>query len=181
MRIKLRSPAASAAAIVAAMVALAACGGGSDADRPPSRTPRQALLEAACRGGDTATLQLAVAEYVKQATPKPERFLTAVGTDSALPDPGVRVLQDKGPLYYFPGDPAQQASVRAQLHDKGDYTTLLVVPRGSRLSERSATVRLGGHYVGGAEDGRTAGDRSYSFSCDTTGWRMTKAAPEQRA
>jgi hypothetical protein len=167
---------------VAALVTLAwACGGGSAADESAPRTPREALLQNACRGGDERTLELAVAEYVKQAKPKPQRFLTAPGTDSALPDPGVRVLQDKGPLYYFPADPAQQASVRKQLHDKGDYTTLLVVPRGSSMNERSATVRLGGHFVGGEEDGRPAGDRSYAFTCDSAGWRITKAAADQSA
>ena len=179
MRIKLRSPAAAGAAIV---TLLAACGGGAkDAGDGAPRTPREALIQAACREGEVRTLQLAVAEYVKQVTPKPERFLTAAGTDSALPDPGVQVLQDKGPLYYFPGDPAQQANVRAQLHEKGDYTTLLVVPRGSTVAARSASVRLAGHFVGGEEDGRAAGERNYAFACDSAGWRMTRAAPEQRA
>jgi hypothetical protein len=89
------------------------------------------------------------------------------------------VLQDKGPTYYFPG--GAEAQARAMLHDKGDYTTLLVVPRKGTHAERSATVRFDGHYVGGEEDGKPAGERTYTFSCDSAGWRMTNKAPERRA
>ena len=181
MRVKHRTAAPAAIVTLASATLAGACGGGSGDDGSAPRTPREALLQAACRGGGERTLELAVAEYVKQATPKPQRFLTAPGTDSALPDPGVRVLQDKGPLYYYPADPAQQAAVRAQLRDKGDYTTLLVVPRGSNVGERAGTIRLGGHFVGGEEDGRSAGDRSYAFTCDSAGWRLTRAAVEKSA
>ena len=155
------------------------CGGPGDDGSAP-RTPRQAMLQAACRGGDERTMELAVGEYIKRTKPKPTRFLHAVGTDSALPESGVRALQDKGPTYLFPGDPKLQAQVRTQLHDRGDYTTMLIVPRGSEVGERTATVRLGGHYIGGEEEGQTAAPQTFTFSCDTTGWRLSNAAAEQR-
>ena len=163
----------------AAVAAVAACGGGAATDKNAPRTPREALIRAACHGGDDKVLRMAVTAYLKQAKPKPERFLNAAGTDSALPPVAVEVLQDKGPTYYFPGGGETQA--RRMLHEKGDFTTLLVVPRPGSKAERSATVRLGGHFVGGAEDGRPAGERTFTFSCDSAGWRMTNNAPERRA
>jgi hypothetical protein len=102
----------AAAGLAAGALALTAgCGGGSGDGRsgddgPTPRTPREAMLQSACRGGTDRTMKLAVAEYVKRATPKPQRFLNAVGTDSALPEVGVQALQDKGPTYLFPGTPS---------------------------------------------------------------------------
>jgi hypothetical protein len=173
-----RFPRVRAAAVALAAGGVAGCGGGAGADDAP-RTPRAALIRAACRGGEEKVLRMAVAEYVRQAKPKPQRFLNAAGTDSALPAAAVSVLQDKGPTYYFSG--GAEAQARAMLHEKGDYTTLLLVPRKGRVAERSATVRLAGHYVGGEEDGRPAGERRYAFACDSAGWRMTDKAPERSA
>jgi hypothetical protein len=113
--------------------------------------------------------------------PKPERFLVAAGTDSSLGDAGLTALQDRGPTYLFPGDPALQATVRGQLHEKGDYTTLLVVRHGAEAARGAATVRLAGHFVGGEEDGRPAGARSYVFACDTAGWHLRNSSAEQSA
>jgi hypothetical protein len=158
---------------------LAGCGGGAGADKDAPRTPREALLRAACRDGEEKVLRMAVTEYVKQAKPKPQRFLNAAGTDSALPAAAVTALQDKGPTYYFPG--GAEAQARQMLSEKGDFTTLLLVPRKGSMAERSATVRLAGHYVGGEEDGKPAGERSYVFACDSAGWRMTNKAPERSA
>jgi len=124
----------------------------------------------------------AVASYVKQVKPKPERFLVSAGTDSAVGDAGLVALQDKGPTYLFPGDPALQVQVRAQLHEKGDYTTLLVVRHGATTGDKkSATVRLAGHYVGGEENGKVAGARSVTLSCDSAGWHVTTSNAEQSA
>ena len=173
-----RGASGSSLAAALACAGLVGCGGGGT-DKSAPRTPREALIRAACQGGDDKVLRMAVTEYVKQAKPKPQRFLNAAGTDSALPPVAVEVLQGKGPTYYFSG--GAEAQARAMLHEKGDYTTLLVVPRPGAKAERSATVRLGGHYVGGEEDGQEAGDRTYTFSCDSAGWRMTNNAPERRA
>ena len=166
-------------AVLLPAAGLAGCGGGAGADKNAPRTPREALVRAACRGGEDKVLQMAVADYITQAKPKPQRFLNAAGTDSALPAAAVTMLQDKGPTYYFPG--GAEAQARAMLHEKGDYTTLLLVPRKGSIAERSATVRLAGHYVGGEEDGKPAGERTYTFACDSAGWRMTNKAPERRA
>ena len=173
-----RTP-AIAAAIALLPVAAVGCGGSEGAEGKAPRSPREALIQSACAGGPDKVLRMAVADYVKQATPKPQRFLNAAGTDSALPAVGVEVLQGKGPTYLFPG--GAEAQARAMLHEKGDYTTLLVVPRPGTTAPRAATVRLGGYYVGGEEDGKPAGDRTYTFACDSAGWRMTNKAPERRA
>lgn len=170
---------------------LAACGGGGEKAEPADGENLVARTRAAAArpegpkvcpptGTDDA-LQLAVREYVKQAVPKPQRFLVSVGTDSALPEPGQRALQDLGPMYLFPGSAALQAQMRALLHDKGDYTTLLVVLRDATRRDSSAIVRLDGHYVGGEEDGRAAGPRVYQVGCSAGTWRVAGAAPERGA
>lgn len=133
----------------------------------------------------TATVDDAVAAsttaYVRDAKPKPERFLVAAGTDSALGDAGLIALQDKGPTYLFPGDAALQATVRAQLHEKGDYTTLLVVRQHASAEGPTAVVRLNGHYVGGEDDGKTPGPQAYTLACDSTSWRVQSSNAEKGA
>ncbi|GLC27098.1 hypothetical protein [Roseisolibacter agri] len=180
-----------------ALVALAACGGGAkpasgDAtsgdsaagDNLVARTRAAAARDegpVVCGPGTDEALTLAVREYIKQATPKPQRFLVSVGTDSALPEAGQRALQDKGPMYLFPAQPALQQQMRTLLHDKGDYTTLLLVLRDATRRDSTATVRLDGHYVGGEDDGKPAGPRVYQVSCAAGKWRLAGAAPERGA
>jgi hypothetical protein len=177
---------------LAASVVLAACGGGGkgdqaaagDADNLVARTRAAAARPEGpkvCAPGTDDALTLAVREYVKQATPKPQRFLVSVGTDSALPEAGQRALQDRGPMYLYPATPALQQQIRTLLHDKGDYTTLLVVLRDASRRDSTVTVRLDGHYVGGEEDGRNAGPRVYQASCAAGAWRLAGAAPERTA
>jgi hypothetical protein len=152
---------------------LAACGNPGDMGRAVARSrQKQANLAACTQGRLDDLIPLAVTAYVKAATPKPQRFLVATGTDSSVGDAGMRSLQDKGPTYLFPGDPAMQANVRAQLHEKGDYTTLLVVRRGGAVHGSRASVDLAGHYIGGEEEGTHAGPRTFTFSCDSSGWRL---------
>jgi len=166
---------------LAVAVVLAACGGGSDA-RPSARTAQRGRgTPPPCQASLDDAVGLAVTHYIKAAKPKPERFLVSAGTDSALGDAGLTALQDKGPTYLFPGDPALQTQVRGQLHEKGDYTTLLVVRRGAEKQGGTASVSLAGHYVGGATDGQHAGPRSYRFGCDTTGWHLRDSTAEQSA
>ena len=50
-----------AAAALGALVA--GCGGGSAADENAPRTPREALIRAACQGGSDKVLRMAVAAY----------------------------------------------------------------------------------------------------------------------
>lgn len=152
---------------------LAACGNPGDMGRAVERNrQKQANLAACTQARLDDLIPLAVTAYVKAATPKPQRFLVATGTDSSVGDAGMRSLQDKGPTYLFPGDPTMQANVRAQLHEKGDYTTLLVVRRGGAVHGSRASVDLAGHYIGGEEEGTHAGPRTFTFSCDSSGWRL---------
>jgi hypothetical protein len=169
-----------AAGILAAGALIAACSGSARDQRGTGKTAAtSATTPGACRATVDDAVGLAVTDYVKAAKPKPERFLVAAGTDSALGDAGLTALQDKGPTYLFPGDPALQATVRSQLHEKGDYTTLLVVRRGAIAQGGMATVLLAGHYIGGETDGQHAATRSFTFACDTAGWHLKTSAEQQ--
>lgn len=156
--------------------ALAACGNPQDMGRALERSAAKRANLAACSQGRVEDLlPLAVAVYIKEAKPKPERFLVATGTDTSVGDAGMRALQDKGPTYMFPGDPTLQATVRAQLHEKGDYTTLLVVKKGGAVHGSTASIDLAGHYIGGEDEGKHAGARTFTFACDSSGWRIAPA------
>ena len=172
------------------LVALGACGGGGDAQGGDSSAAWLANAKksaardgtpANCGPGTADAVTLAVTEFVKTAQPRPQRFLYSVGTDSALPDPGIRALQDRGPTYLFPGPPEMQATVRAQLHDKGDYTTMLVVLREATRQDTTVAVRVHGHYVGGEEDGKSTGPRRLTATCSAGRWRIAGAAQEKSA
>ncbi len=123
---------------------------------------------------------MAVAEYLKKVTPPPKRFLVSVGTDSALPDGARQALQDKGPTFLYPANPEQQITVRKQLAAKGNFPTLLLSYRGvRRLADTRAVVRLGGHFVGGMEDGLAAPAGAVYFQCDTARWHVARAEEER--
>jgi hypothetical protein len=157
--------------VCALLLAVAACGERPDYLRRPV---------IACSAPGDEVISMAVAAYLEQVTPRPKRFLIAVGTDSVLPDAGRAALQDKGPTFLYPSDPAQQAAMRSQLAAKGAYPTLLVVYRGMRrLDDARAMVRVGGHFVGGAEDGRAAPSRAIYFQCDTARWHVSHAEEER--
>ncbi|HEY0931075.1 MAG TPA: hypothetical protein VGE27_14240 [Gemmatimonas sp.] len=162
-----------ALAITAPIVsALAACGGGTSDKRVAAADTVAA--GPSCADRDTTAVGLAVRDYITNARPTPQRFLSAVGTDSALPEDGFKVLQDKGPTYFYTSDPKGQAQVREKLEYAGPYATMLVVYRGKTEADNgnAVTVTLGGHYVGGEHEGKVAPDRSIAVRCDTTGWRL---------
>ena len=162
-------------------VALFGCGGGG-AGNPPRDTGLASVI--ACRAPVDAAVRAAVTEYIKGAKPKPERFLMSTAEDALGPG-GVQALQDRGPTYLFPDDPIQQSMVRAQLHDKGDYTTLLVRRRSANVKDTEASVALDGQYVGGAEDGKAVAPRTFHFFCqhsgDSTLWRLKDSPAEPHA
>ena len=163
---------ARAALLPLAAVLLGACGGGDGGDG--GRPARAA--SSPCGTAGPALAQRAVIEFLKlQQDPYPQRFLMAAGTDSALPEPGLRALQDKGPTYFYPADTAQQRKVRAKLDSVGSYNTILVAWRGMESSDSVATVRLSGTFVGGKHDGKLAAPRAMRFACDSTGWKYSKA------
>jgi hypothetical protein len=147
----------------------------------PAPAPALSAATHSCPSAEMAVVGPAVLAYItEQREPTPQRFLYAVGTDSALPDPGVVALQDKGPTYMYPPNPAQQAVVRAKLEKVGPWASMLVVYHGTRLADPThAVVRLGGRYVGGKSDGLEAPGRSVSFTCESGEWRLTRTAEER--
>ncbi len=171
----------------AALAWLAACGeGGAKAGGGVSN---QAANDASgdapamCATRDTTALRVAVLDYITTADPRPQRFLSTFGTDSALPEDGFKSLQDKGPTYYYNDNPKNQAQVRAKLDEAGPYTTMLVVYKGKQESDNgnTVTVTLGGHYTGGAHEGKAAAVRDITVRCDSTGWRGPSSAPRPAA
>ncbi|MBL0938725.1 MAG: hypothetical protein IBJ03_07510 [Gemmatimonadaceae bacterium] len=150
----------------------AACGGdGSSrkdvaADQPTGPT---------CTSADTTPVGLAVREYITTLTPFPQRYLNAAGTDSALPEDGFKMLQEKGPSYFYSSDPKAQQQIKDKLASVGPYASLLVVYKGKTEADsgNTVTVSLGGHYVGGQHDGKVAEVRAIIVQCDTAGWRVT--------
>ena len=154
-----------------ALVLASACSSGERASRPSRE------VAARCGTPNAVLAGPAVREYLKlQTDPYPQRFLVAAGTDSALPEQGVLALQDKGPTYFFPPDTVQRGKVREKLAEVGSYHTLLVTWKGSEQpSDTSAVIRLGGTYVGGSSEGKTAPVRALRFTCDSTGWRYERA------
>ncbi|HEX2716857.1 MAG TPA: hypothetical protein VHM67_04200 [Gemmatimonadaceae bacterium] len=146
-----------------------ACSGGS------SQADRRSL--AAChQRRDSATWQAVIA-YAKSASPYPQRFLSAAGTDSALPDAGVAALQEKGPTYFFPPDTAQRAKVRKHMDNMGPYTALLVAWHGATAEADSAlVVRLSGRYVGGKFEGTVAPMKAFRFNCANSRWVLRDSA-----
>jgi hypothetical protein len=131
-----------------------------------------------CASRDTTALYVAVLDYITTADPRPQRFLSAFGTDSALPEDGFKALQDKGPTYYYNDNPKNQAQVRAKLEQAGPYTTMLVVYKGRQDTDagNAVTVSVGGHYVGGEHEGKVAPVRDITVRCDSTGWRRPSSA-----
>lgn len=163
-----------------------ACGGGSDRDATNANTSgkEQAASASAampsCTNADTTPVSLAVRDFVTKASPAPQRYLSAAGTDSAVPEDGFKVLQDKGPTYYYSSDSVAQRKIREKLADVGPFASMLVVYKGQTATDggRSVDVRLGGHYVGGELDGKPSTPKRYSIRCDSTGWRIASSAEE---
>ncbi|MFY7922567.1 MAG: hypothetical protein ACOVSI_09145 [Gemmatimonas sp.] len=165
----------------------AACGDATPKNASAS-ADHEAAPGSACVSLDTTPVGLAVLDYITTADPHPQRFLSAVGTDSALPDDGFKTLQDKGPTYFYTSDPKGQAQVKAKLESAGPYASMLVVYKGKTETENgnAVTVTLGGHYVGGEHEGKVAPVRQITVRCDSTGWRLptppaTPAAPKPAA
>lgn len=161
---------------------LAACGGGATADGAKARDAKLATTPS-CAGADSTAIGLAVLDFITKAEPLPKRFLSAAGTDSAVPDDGFAMLQEKGPTYFYSSDSVAQRKIREKLEEVGPYPSMLVVFRGSTETENgnTVTVRLGGHYVGGDDNGTVSPTRSFEMRCDTTGWKIAASKTEAGA
>ena len=161
------------------LLLLAACSGDESAERAKAA---EALAAAgpSCVSTDSTPVGLAILDFITKAEPLPKRFLSAAGTDSAVPDDGFRVLQDKGPTYFYSSDTVAQRKIREKLEEVGPYPSMLVVFRGKSDADNgnTVTVRLGGHYVGGDDNGKLSPTRSFEVRCDTTGWKVASSKAE---
>ena len=161
------------------LLLLAACGGGATADRAKAEEAKLAAGPS-CVSTDTTPVGLPVLDFITKAVPLPKRFLSAAGTDSAVPADGFKVLQDKGPTYFYSSDTVAQRKIREKLEEVGPYPSMLVVFRGTTDADNgnTVTVRLGGHYVGGDDHGTVSPTRSFDVRCDTTGWKVAASTTE---
>jgi hypothetical protein len=165
-----------------ALFLLAACGGGATAERARV-ADSVAAAGPSCVSTDTTPVGLAVLDFITTAQPLPKRFLSAAGTDSAVPDDGFKVLQEKGPTYFYSSDTVAQRKIREKLEEVGPYPSMLVVFRGTTETDpgKTVTVRLGGHYVGGDDNGKLAPPRAYDVKCEPAGWKIAASKTEAGA
>ncbi len=170
--------------VVLASVALvgAACGGGPEKGSTADKIA-QSTSAAACAAADTTALYVAVKEYISTVRPTPQRFLSAAGTDSAVPEDAFKALQDKGPSFFYSSDTAAQRQIRDKLAAVGPYASLLVLFKGKTASSTgdSITVQLGGQYVGGEHEGKRAAMGRYVVQCDSSRWKLVSATLDSSA
>lgn len=146
---------------------LAACGGSSESGAvpPPPGT---------CGSAGANEVATAVGAYIKTVSPTPVRYLVAASGDSALPDTAQQTLQAKGPMYLYPSEPALQKKMLGELEAKGPGTTLLVLYLGTAAGPKStASIKIGGRYVGSESKADTAPTTSFEFKCQKGIWALT--------
>jgi len=165
-------------ALLPAVAAVGAACGGSDASNGGSA--KTAAAKVGCASADTTPVSLAVKDYITTASPGPQRYLTAAGTDSALPPDGLKVIQDRGPTYFYNADPAAGKKLRDKLASAGPYTTMLVIFRGKSETDggKTVAVKLAGLYVGGEHEGQKSPLKTYSVKCDSTTWKLAGSAAD---
>ena len=165
-----------ASLVVLALATAVACGGGSGGTAKGAKS----AAGSACLSKDTTPVTLAVRDYISTASPTPQRYLSAAGTDSAVPEDGFKVLQDKGPTYFYGGDSVAQRKIREKLASVGPYASLLVLFRGKSEADggNSVTVKLAGQYIGGEHEGKRAPRKTYAVKCDTTHWKIATSNVE---
>lgn len=174
-----RSPARHATALLWC-TSLAACSGGADRTANVSTAELPPDPATACIGTAPAPVALAVQDFINSAEPKPERFLNAATTDSALPSPAEAIVTRKGPTFYWLPDEASQQKMRAKLEGDGPWVNMLVVVRGQDDGgDGTWSIRVGGKYIGGELHGTESPEKRYTVSCiigDTSAWKVTDAS-----
>ncbi len=157
-----------------------AAGCGSAGDSGATSKSAKNASGSACVSTDTTPVSLAVRDYISSAFPTPQRYLSAAGTDSALPEDGFKVLQEKGPTYFYGGDSISQRKIREKLASVGPYASLLVLFRGKSEADggNSVTVQLAGQYIGGEHEGKRAPLKRYAVRCDSTRWKIATSNVE---
>ena len=139
-----------ASLVVLALATAVACGGGSGSTAKGAKR----AAGSACLSKDTTPVTLAVRDYISTASPTPQRYLSAAGTDSAVPQDGFKVLQDKGPTYFYGGDSVAQRKIREKLASVGPYASLLVLFRGK--SEADGVSLTMDHVIPFSRGGETS-------------------------
>jgi hypothetical protein len=173
-------------AAVLAIACLAVACSGSEGGRERAAGRSRDRAAAGCGSVDTTVVTRdAVLALIASTNPPPLRFLYIPGTDSSLPEGGVRALQDKGPTYLYSQDPKLQEQAKANLANRGPWNALLVLYEGmTRPSDDTVAVKLSGRFVGSVEDGQVVPSQTLRFACATAGdsahrWRLTN--PPARA
>ena len=160
------------AAIAALAVLLSACASASENGR--------SFGSSRCTAPGGPVTAEAVTQYLKDLTPKPQRFLVQSTGDSALPDAGREVLQNTGPTYLFPEDTAKQQTVLTMLAEKGEFPTLLVLYGGTEPADGGrAVVRLLGRYTG--ENAQPAPSKAIYFECKDDRWTFASTSDQKSA
>jgi hypothetical protein len=153
---------------------LTACGGDA-----PKEGSSNMQAESGCASADSTAVELAVLDYITNANPKPQRFLHASGTDSAVTDEALKVLQDKGPTFFYVGSEEAKKKLRDKLEYDGPFPSMLVVMPSRQVSADSSTetITIGGHYVANQLNGTASPPRTFSFRCDSSKWVRTDQMP----
>lgn len=146
----------------APLIALGACGGGSGSG---------AQAFANCGSLDGPEISSALDEYVTNLDPQPQRFLYFAAGDSALPDQGRTYLQEKGPTYIWPSDPALQKKQLETLKNKGEAITLLVLYTGMDTTKTTRSIGFAGRFLDAADSDRTAPAKNIQFQCRGNQWQ----------
>jgi hypothetical protein len=161
---------------------LVACGGSKGGAHASSGS---------CQAPGPTEVATAVEQYIQKATPQPRRFLFEPTGDSALPDAGRQVLQNKGPTFLFPTDPAKQATVVGQLTSAGPYPALLVLYGGTTQPDPAqAVIHLRGRFVVGAPEEKATSEgggganattpaQALYFRCQDDRWQFARAEEEK--
>ena len=158
------------AAIAALAVLLSACASASENGR--------SFGSSRCATPGGPVIAEAVTQYLKDLTPKPQRFLVQSVGDSALPDAGREVLQSTGPTYLFPTDTAKQQAVLTMLAEKGSFPTLLVLYEGMEPADGGrAMVRLHGRYIGA--EAQAAPSKAVYFECKDDRWAFSSTSDQK--
>lgn len=152
----------------ALLIALGACGGGSGG---------RAQASGNCGALDGPEIASALDQYVAGLDPQPQRFLFYAVGDSALPDQGRSYLQEKGPTYIWPTDPAQQKKQLETLKDKGEASTLLVLYMGMDTTKTSISIGFAGRFLDQADSDKTAPAKNIKFQCRAKQWQVIPATP----
>lgn len=166
-------------AVVVLGVAIGGCDSGKGAGATKLASGKAKVAKGCVEEPGSSAATVAIRDFIKNSVPKPMRFLTAAGTDSAVPEEGLRALQDKGPTYFYAGTEAQKKKVRDKIELAGPFTALLIVMRSDkRNDDGTEVVSLGGHYITGEFDGKRAASQAYTMSCDTSGWSIKSKADQ---